>query len=50
MIELKYSNTRIQPQHGRQQRTRAAATAATATAAAGRRRGRRASVGVVEDV
>ena len=31
-------------------RARAAASAATAAAAAGRRRGRRASVGVVEDV
>ena len=58
--ELKNTNTRIQPQHGRQQHTRAAATAAAATAAADvvpagrsrqrRRRGRRASVGVVEVV
>jgi len=54
--EIKDTNTRIQPQHGRQQHARAAATAAAATAAADvvpagrsrqrRRRGRRASVDV----
>jgi len=49
--EIKDTNTRIQPQHGRQQRTWAAANVVPAGRPRHRRRrGRLASVGVVEDV